>query len=167
MTLFYVYIAWACQISTWTNFVLRNFSMISDGPSLNHRWPGMGAMELPWPSIAPGIAMTIDGPPGNAMTIGELHWSLSTGVQDTTIPNSFCHQRQWTKMNPGELLTEKSKVTLEQRIDFSPSLADLVIIKFQNEMRETKKIYTLTFSQIFSNPQIFFKTTTKIGVKKV
>ena len=26
-----------------------------------------------------GIAMTTDGPPGNAVTIGELHWSLSTG----------------------------------------------------------------------------------------
>ena len=27
-----------------------------------------------------GIDMTIHGPPGNAMTIGELHWSLSTGI---------------------------------------------------------------------------------------
>ena len=26
-----------------------------------------------------GIAMAFDGPPGNAMTIDELHWSLSTG----------------------------------------------------------------------------------------
>ena len=26
-----------------------------------------------------GIAMAIDGPPGNVMSAGELHWSLSTG----------------------------------------------------------------------------------------
>ena len=26
-----------------------------------------------------GVAMAIDGHPGIAMTIGELHWSLSTG----------------------------------------------------------------------------------------
>ena len=27
-----------------------------------------------------GIAMAIDEPPGNVMTMGELHWSLSTGT---------------------------------------------------------------------------------------
>ena len=27
-----------------------------------------------------GIALAIDGPFGNVMTIGELHWSLSTGT---------------------------------------------------------------------------------------
>ena len=28
-----------------------------------------------------GIAMTIDWPSGNVMTISELHWSLITGFQ--------------------------------------------------------------------------------------
>ena len=27
-----------------------------------------------------GIAMALDGPPGNVMNISELHWSLSTGT---------------------------------------------------------------------------------------
>ena len=49
----------------------RIFLIISDGPSLNHRWPGMGAMGLQWPST---------GAPLNVMTIGELHWSLITGT---------------------------------------------------------------------------------------
>ena len=29
----------------------RIFFIISDAPSLNHRWPGMGAMRSPWPSM--------------------------------------------------------------------------------------------------------------------
>ena len=44
---------------------------------LDQRW------TIAEPSLArcgrDGIAMTIDGPPENAMTIGELHCSLSTG----------------------------------------------------------------------------------------
>ena len=50
----------------------------------DQRWSIAGQGWAPWDSHdhrwLPGIVMTIDGPPGNAMTIGELHWSLSTGT---------------------------------------------------------------------------------------
>ena len=31
-----------------------------------------------------GVAMAIDEPPGKVMTIGKLHWSLSTGTSFST-----------------------------------------------------------------------------------
>ena len=67
MIVFYVYTRWTCQISTWTNFFLRNFSMISNGPSLARvgrhgiamtidgplvlPWLSMGPLVMPWPSV--------------------------------------------------------------------------------------------------------------------
>ena len=46
-----------------------------------------------------GIAMAIDGPPGNVMTLSELHWSLSTGTLfSATISKNilaFFERYQW------------------------------------------------------------------------
>ena len=36
----------------WNYFFPKCFH-VSDGPPLNHRWPGMGAMRSPWSSKAP------------------------------------------------------------------------------------------------------------------
>ena len=53
------------------NFFSEFFVNVSDGSSPNHRWPRMGAMGSPWPSMVA---------PWNVTTIGELHWSLSSGT---------------------------------------------------------------------------------------
>ena len=55
--------------------------------NLNEFFPEMFPLER-WAIVEPllpsdehhGMAMAIDGPPRNVMTIGEPHWSLSTGT---------------------------------------------------------------------------------------
>ena len=48
----------------------RIFFLTVDGPSLNHLWPGIGAMGSPWLSMPPEIEMSI----------GELPWSINAVV---------------------------------------------------------------------------------------
>ena len=48
LTLFCLFTSWTCQNS---NIFSQNFSLISDGTSLNISWKGMGAMGLPWLSM--------------------------------------------------------------------------------------------------------------------
>ena len=56
-----------------------------------------------------GIAMAIDGPPGNAMTIGELHWVFSTGdhqtyLQEHTIYSKPLLGQELTSLNRGDTI---------------------------------------------------------------
>ena len=49
-------------------------------PKFFHDQRGTIAEPSPAKDGRPGITMAIDEALGNAMTIGELHWSLSTGL---------------------------------------------------------------------------------------
>ena len=55
----------------YSNEFFHFFFIISDKPSPNHRWPGMGAIRSPRPSM---------GASWNVISISELHWSVSAGT---------------------------------------------------------------------------------------